>query len=109
MSKPIRRSDGKVLGDGKDSDEALLERMLPKVPEPPKTDWSKQITRNGEPVSERGREIQASLNQEAVQEKTWEEYREELLADLEHRSSERILDTSDDIDCDADPRKYFSK
>lgn len=77
--KPIRRSDGKTLGDGRDADEKALERLLSrKEPALPKqNDWSKQVTRNGEPVSERGRKKLANSDQ-TVKEKTWEEYKQEL-------------------------------
>lgn len=108
MSKPIRRSDGKVLGDNKDQDEILLERLLPKQETPRENDWSQQITRNGEPLTERGREVMASLDGKVSPNKTWEEYKQELIDDLQHRTSERPLDSSDDIDCGVDPKDHFN-
>lgn len=109
MPKPIRRSDGKTLGDGKDADERALERLCNQIKDRPEreNDWSKQITKNGQPLTERG-EKHSSVSEESTSEKSWEEYKQELLHDLKKASGERVFDQSTDVDCGADPKRYYT-
>ena len=111
--KAIRRGDGTELGDGQNQDDKYLERTLAqmgagKTQEPKQSDWSRQITRQGEALTKRGQQEAEALEASGIADKTWEEYKQELMDEVEANCKTRPMDGSTDVDCGADPRNYYS-